>query len=233
MTIGLIYEGGRSDKYWAWAISISLHLAVAMWALIGTSETRQKQSYAGMSSAPLSSRFLGEDEFRQPLVAASLTKPLEDSASKPETGAILAVDPAIESPAATVMEAMASVRDAPTTHEASASATQDTGISGHESPTVSPQFEPPHYDPNESAYLTALRAAIQSKWIRQDRQNGRCSVTIQQTIGGRVVGATSRACMLSDADRRALEAAALAAQPLPYAGFEQVFQEHLTVQMGE
>ena len=56
-------------------------------------------------------------------------------------------------------------------------------------------------------------------------------MTIQQTIGGQVTGAISKSCILGQADRRALEAAALAAQPLPYAGFERVFREQIPVEM--
>lgn len=41
----------------------------------------------------------------------------------------------------------------------------------------------------------------------------------------------SPACDLDEADRMALEAAALMAQPLSYAGFESVFSEDITLEM--
>lgn len=231
MTTRSMYSGGNSDKYWAGLVSIALHLAIAAWALLGNLESQQ-QSYSGASSSALSSRFLGEDEFRQPLVAASLAKPLEDPASNSETSTSQAVDPALET-AATTKEVTASAHGAPTASSPVAQATQGAGIPANNSPVVSSPFQTPDYDPYENAYLAALSAAIQSKWVRQDKRNGRCSVTIQQTVGGRVVSATSRSCMLSDADRQALEAAALAAEPLPYAGFERAFREYLTVEMGD
>lgn len=232
MTIKSTGKDGRSDKYWAVSISISLHLALAGWVLLGLSETQQEQSH-GASSAPLSSRFLGEDEFRQPLVAASQAEPLEDSAPEPEPISEQGLDATQGKTEATATEAAASADDSlPAPTAPASTAAQDSG-SGYESPHADPQFETPSSDSIKNAYLAALRATIQSKWVRQDKQYGRCSVTLQQTAGGGVVSATSRSCMLDDADRRALEAAALAAQPLPYAGFEHVFREQLTVEMGE
>lgn len=232
MTTRSICEEDRADKYWAWTVSAALHVAAALWVLIEAPETQQGQSHAGPSSASLSAQFLGEDEFRQPLIAASPAKLIAVPAPAPEPAADHAVVPALETEAATTTEAAVSMHDALPTSSAPASTTQDEGISGHESSYTAPQFETPSYDAVENAYLAVLRAAIQSKWIRQDKQTGRCSVTIQQTVGGRVVSATSESCMLSDVDRQALEAAALLAQPLPYAGFEQVFQEYLTVEIG-
>lgn len=226
-------RGDRSDNFLALAISIALHLTVAIWVLMGAAETRQQPLGAGLPSASLSSRFLGEDEFRQPLVTASPIKPIQASDPEPGTATDHTVAPTLETKAAEMAEATELLPDSLPTSPASASAAQEAGLSGPESSAVDPPLEDHSYNPTESAYLTALRAAIQSKWIRHDKQHGRCSITIQQTIGGRVVSATSTSCMLNDTDRRALEAATLAAQPLPYAGFEQVFRENMTVQMGE
>ncbi|WP_454830396.1 cell envelope integrity protein TolA [Pseudoxanthomonas wuyuanensis] len=235
MTTRSICEKDRADKYWAWAASAALHVAAALWVLIGVPETQQGQSHAGPTSASLSTRFLGEDEFRQPLVAASPAKPIADPEPDPdpEPGTDHIVVPALETEAATATEATAYMQDAVPASVAPAVTTQDEGISGHEPSDIPPQLETPNYGPLENAYMTALRAAIQSRWTPQNKQGGSCSITIQQMVGGRVISATLGSCMLSDVDRQALEAAILTAQPLPYAGFEQVFREHLTVQVGE
>lgn len=74
-----------------------------------------------------------------------------------------------------------------------------------------------------TAYLAALKAAInKQRWALGGRQ-GNCTLTITQTAGGLVGSALSNDCGMPRADRLALEAAALMAQPLPYAGYETVF----------
>jgi hypothetical protein len=232
MTIKSTGKDGRSDKYWAATISVSLHLTLAAWVLLGSSETQQKQSH-GVSSAPLFLHFLREDEFYQPLIAASQTEPSEDSAAESEPTSEQVVEATQGKTETAAAEAAVFAENSLPTPTTPASAAAQYPGSGYEFLDADPQLETPSYAPLKNAYLTALRATIQSKWVRQDRQHGRCSVTIQQTIGGGVVSATSRFCLLGEADRRALEAAALSAQPLPYAGFEQVFREDLTIEMGE
>lgn len=230
----LASEEGRLDRYWAAAISIALHLAMAVWVLTGTSEIRSGESTLGTSSGAPSLRWLGEDEFRQPLVALSSAKSTPVTNPEPE----VTIDPTpLPSHAATnlaITEPATSEQTSPETSVATAaSTTPNADAAGQAASSVEMPLETLRYDSREQAYLMALRAAIQSKWTRQSTQDGLCAVTIQQTIGGQITGAISKSCTLGQADRRALEAAALAAQPLPYAGFERVFREQITVEMQE
>ncbi|HZX80034.1 MAG TPA: cell envelope integrity protein TolA, partial [Lysobacter sp.] len=81
-------------------------------------------------------------------------------------------------------------------------------------------------------YAAALQAAITSKWTRPDSiQSGdRCRLQIRQLPGGEVVDVqVSAPCSYDEQGRRSIEAAVLKAQPLPYAGFESVFQRNLTL----
>jgi colicin import membrane protein len=55
-----------------------------------------------------------------------------------------------------------------------------------------------------------------------------CKLVIKQLPGGSVMDATVvEPCALDEAGRRSVEAAVLKAQPLPYAGFEKVFNRQL------
>lgn len=222
----------RLDRYWAAAISATLHLAVVVWALTGTSEIRPGESTLGTSSGTLSLRRLGEDEFRQPLVALSPAKSVPVADPEPE----VMIDPT-PLPLQTAVDV--AITETATAEQTSpkmpvataASAMPNGGAAGQAALSMEMPLETPRYDSREQAYLMALRAAIQSKWTRQSTHSGQCAVTIQQTIGGQVMDAISKSCALGQADRRALEAAALAAQPLPYAGFERVFRAQITVEM--
>ena len=79
-------------------------------------------------------------------------------------------------------------------------------------------------------YAAALRDAITSKWTRPDSipAGAPCRLVIRQLAGGKVVDAQVAApCSYDEAGRRSIEAAVLKAQPLPYAGFESVFDRTL------
>jgi hypothetical protein len=225
-------EEGRLDRYWAAAISITLHLAVAVWLLVGTSEIRSEESTLGTSSGAPSLRWLGEDEFRQPLAALPPAKSVPVANPEPEVMIDPTPLPLHAAANLAITEPTTSEQTSPETSVATAASTMpNADAAGQAASSVEVPLETPRYDSREQAYLMALRAAIQSKWTRQSTQGGRCAVTIQQTIGGQVTGAISKSCILGQSDRRALEAAALAAQPLPYAGFERVFREQITVEM--
>lgn len=80
-------------------------------------------------------------------------------------------------------------------------------------------------------YAAAIQQAVLSQWVRPDSVplGQKCSISIRQLPGGSVVDATvSASCPFDDAGRRSIEAAVLRAQPLPYRGFEAVFQRNLT-----
>ena len=79
-------------------------------------------------------------------------------------------------------------------------------------------------------YAAAIQAKVQDAWIRPENipSGQRCQITITQLRGGRVLSAKVGAnCPYDEAGKRSIEAAVLNAQPLPYAGFEQVFNREL------
>ncbi|MGY0613121.1 MULTISPECIES: cell envelope integrity protein TolA [unclassified Luteimonas] len=84
----------------------------------------------------------------------------------------------------------------------------------------------------QAQYQAAIMEAILSNWTRPDNVplGQRCRITITQVRGGTVVRAeVSPSCPFDDLGRRSVEAAVLKAQPLPYAGFESVFNRTLNL----
>lgn len=85
-------------------------------------------------------------------------------------------------------------------------------------------------DDLKGRYAAALQEAITAKWTRPESipPGALCSLVIRQLPGGEVVDVqVSSPCVYDEAGRRSIEAAVLKAQPLPYAGFEAVFQRNL------
>src|SRR5690554_1279995 len=81
-------------------------------------------------------------------------------------------------------------------------------------------------------YAAAIQEAILSNWTRPDNVplGQRCRITITQVRGGTVVRVeVSPTCPYDELGRRSVEAAVLKAQPLPYAGFESVFNRNLNL----
>lgn len=79
-------------------------------------------------------------------------------------------------------------------------------------------------------YSAALQQAIQRNWTRPDSVplGQKCRIVIRQIPGGEVIDAeVDPSCPYDELGRRSVEAAVLKAQPLPYAGFEAVFQRTL------
>jgi colicin import membrane protein len=84
----------------------------------------------------------------------------------------------------------------------------------------------------QARYAAALQAAITAKWTRPDSipPGALCRLVIRQLPGGEVVSAeVGSPCAYDEQGRRSIEAAVLKAQPLPYAGFERVFQRTVTL----
>lgn len=82
----------------------------------------------------------------------------------------------------------------------------------------------------QARYAAALQEAILAKWVRPETVplGAKCRIVIKQLPGGEVMSAeVSSPCAYDEAGRRSIEAAVLKAQPLPYAGFEKVFQRTL------
>ena len=86
-------------------------------------------------------------------------------------------------------------------------------------------------DPGLAArYAAALTDAILRNWTRPDSVplGQRCVINIRQLPGGSVIEArVDPSCPYDALGRRSIEAAVLKAQPLPYAGFESVFNRNL------
>ncbi len=101
-------------------------------------------------------------------------------------------------------------------------------------PSASTAAPPPGnngVDPGLAArYAAALTDAIQRNWTRPDSVplGQRCVINIRQIPGGQVISAkVDASCPYDELGRRSIEAAVLKAQPLPYAGFETVFNRNL------
>lgn len=79
-------------------------------------------------------------------------------------------------------------------------------------------------------YAMAVQQVVTQNWLRPDTAlpGLKCTLRIVQVPGGEVVSAqVVPPCNGDDLTRRSLEAAVLRAQPLPYAGFESVFQREI------
>jgi colicin import membrane protein len=80
-----------------------------------------------------------------------------------------------------------------------------------------------------SQYAAAIQNAVTQNWTRPDNMPSvPCTVHIVQLPGGNVMSAKVVGnCPYDDAGRRSVENAVLRAQPLPYKGFEKVFQREI------
>ena len=81
-------------------------------------------------------------------------------------------------------------------------------------------------------YAAALQAAILRNWTRPESVpfGQRCRLVIRQIPGGEVVDVKFEgACPYDELGRRSVEAAVLKASPLPYAGFEEVFDRQVNL----
>ena len=90
--------------------------------------------------------------------------------------------------------------------------------------------EPAPQNPNVYLYAKAIQQAILQRWTRPDSVavGQRCVLDIRQLPGGMVVEASAAAdCEYDAVGQRSIQAAVLKAQPLPYAGFEDVFQPRI------
>ena len=86
-------------------------------------------------------------------------------------------------------------------------------------------------DPSlQAKYAAALQQAILRQWIRPETVplGQRCRISIRQLQGGEVVDVSiSGGCPYDAAGRQSVERAVYKASPLPYAGFEAVFNRNL------
>jgi colicin import membrane protein len=82
----------------------------------------------------------------------------------------------------------------------------------------------------QARYAAAIQEAVLRNWTRPENvpQGQRCRIYITQLPGGDVMSAkVDPSCPYDELGRRSVEAAVLKAKPLPYAGFESVFQRKL------
>jgi len=82
----------------------------------------------------------------------------------------------------------------------------------------------------QALYIAAIQNAVTPNWLRPDNTpSAPCMVHIVQIPGGQVLSAKADAsCPYDAAGKASIENAVLRAQPLPYQGFEDVFQRNLT-----
>ena len=99
-------------------------------------------------------------------------------------------------------------------------------------PSRPPPGNPDSNSSKRSEYGVAIQVAVERQWVRPDNipAGQRCQVLIVQIPGGEVVEVQISAdCPYDALGRRSLEAAILKASPLPYAGFEDVFERRLVL----
>ncbi|MGB3394098.1 MAG: cell envelope integrity protein TolA [Stenotrophomonas sp.] len=116
------------------------------------------------------------------------------------------------------------VRDAQARAQASASTSASGGT-----PQPSPG-QGGSSDDLTAKYAAVIQQAVLNQWVRPDTipRGQRCRLAIIQLPGGEVREVQFAAnCPYDAAGRRSVEAAILRAQPLPYRGFESVFQRTL------
>ncbi|KAB7772257.1 cell envelope integrity protein TolA [Xanthomonas maliensis] len=80
-------------------------------------------------------------------------------------------------------------------------------------------------------YAAAIQQKVLAQWVRPPSVpiGQKCTINIRQLPGGSVMEAkVAPGCPYDEAGQRSIEAAVLSAQPLPYRGFEAVFQRNLT-----
>jgi colicin import membrane protein len=78
-----------------------------------------------------------------------------------------------------------------------------------------------------SRYIFSLQSSVTQNWLRPDSvlPGLKCTVRVTQIPGGEVLTANVVSpCNGDEMARRSIEAAVLRAQPLPYQGYEKVFQ---------
>lgn len=148
----------------------------------------------------------------QPTEAAERT----DSRAVDAVEASAAADsqPVIEPVIAPAPMATASVAPVGSEQQATVSGGEDAGSQGQGDSDL------------EARYVAALRSAILKQMGDPSAsRRGNCQLRITQVAGGNVLEAQAINCQAGSALARAAEAAALMAQPLPYAGFESVFRQ--------
>lgn len=225
-------DGDLRDRSLAAAISVALHVAAAAWiwclddqAGWGKSETQGHSGGVGMSAS-----FIAADDFRQRIetkLPHASSEVIGTSGEALESAPSVSVDPIVDLPdwAEPVDPAAYPASDATVAEESETAPTKPMELGLNQGGDNAGGNSD---DGLQAAYLAALRAAILVHWNHHDAELP-CRLTINQSPGGAVKGAATGACSLPPQERRALEAAALMAQPLPYLGFESVYADTITI----
>lgn len=82
----------------------------------------------------------------------------------------------------------------------------------------------------QAKYAAAIQQAILRQWVRPETVplGQRCRISIRQLPGGEVINVdVSSSCAYDAAGRQSVERAVYKASPLPYAGFETVFNRNI------
>jgi colicin import membrane protein len=111
-----------------------------------------------------------------------------------------------------------------------AAAASTSSAAATTAPSTGPRGQNGTSEDLSARYAAAIQAAVSDQWIRPESVplGQRCKVTIRQLPGGEVIDAkVDPSCPYDEAGRRSVEAAVLRAQPLPYRGYESVFQRTL------
>ncbi len=98
--------------------------------------------------------------------------------------------------------------------------------------TPAPRGDPNSRSAVNALYSVAIKDAITRQWTRPESipMGIPCQVRIRQIPGGEVIDVqVSAGCPYDQLGKRSLEAAVLKASPLPYAGFEDVFNRDVTL----
>lgn len=212
-------RSGLWDRLWAAALAAAVHLLLLAWLV-----DRAGQGNAGQSTgrdgsgAAMAVTFVALPP--SPQRAAETRKPTPDQASRERSGASEAMSSALAKTEPLLVDADTGVQASrPSTPQALAEVEQATRAASVEDSGGSSG------DDVQARYYAALRAAIQRKWrqLTQRKFPTGCELQLALGVGGAVNATTASACNLSTEERQQLEAAALMAQPLPYAGYEEAF----------
>jgi len=226
------------DRIVAWGISLTLHVALLcfVWSEVGARGSNSSEP-GSEGEAAITIDFVAIP--REQATPSDSENQAEDADESEDASAAAASaenassdfvpTPDGDEPALANAEASTSGHDQQEKAEASANSealaesvtqvAQAAGTQGSAGGTAE--------DGLEARYRAALVQAIRAQWAGdKERKRGEpCIVTIKQVEGGFVQLASAKGCVLSEEDRRALEAAVVKAQPLPYQGFETVFRE--------
>lgn len=228
-------SGDLRDRCMAFSISALLHvLAFAwLWLASGVVGVRGSEALGYSMDSGTSADFLAPGEFRQRIDIALLpVKPETVVLLEEPSESVQSAEPVSAERHMDVMEtADSGILDMPASSDAAVIEESGAAVANHAGPVSDHGGDAAGHAEDQglrAAYIAALRIAIRQHW-QYDGPKGSCRLTLQQSQGGTVVSVASSNCALDTVGRRALESAALMAQPLPYVGYESVYADFMDV----